>query len=199
MINFFYNYANDIYDAAHSVDRDAVYSLYNEIVVNIVAGTPIYTFGNGGSAAIAEHLTCDFNKGIYTDVKFKMHFRCLSSNIPTITAIANDIGYDEVFSKQLEYYHDSERITGLAIAISSSGNSPNIVKGLETARKLGIKTAALVGFDGGIVAKYHLADILIHASSNNYGITEDVHMMIAHSIAQNFRRTYCLSGTTPKL
>lgn len=146
----------------------------------------IYLFGNGGSAAIANHWVCDFSKGGYEDTGRRSKAISLSANMPLITAIANDIGYEYIFSKQLEYlnpkYHD------IAIAISSSGNSKNIVLGITKAKALGVTTVAITGFAGGVAAT--LADISIHIPSSNYGIVEDISMMILHSLSQELRTQY---------
>lgn len=143
----------------------------------------LYIFGNGGSAAIANHWVCDFMKGINEDTIRKATAISLNSNIDLITAIANDIGYAQVFSKQLEYMRPTP--DDAVIAISSSGNSKNILNGLEKAMELKLTTIALTGFDGGRAAK--LADCSVHVPVHNYGMVEDIHMMILHAISQRIR------------
>jgi phosphoheptose isomerase len=100
-----------------------------------------------------------------------------------ITALANDVSYEQVFSEQIKYHEPS-----LAIAVSSSGNSKNIVNGINTARALGAKTLALVGFHGGEILRTDAADCILHVPAENYGVVEDCHMMILHSLAQKIRR-----------
>jgi len=155
----------------------------------------LYLFGNGGSAAIANHWVCDFSKGGFEDTGRRSKATSLSSNMPLITAIANDIGYEYIFARQLEYmnpkYHD------VAIAISSSGNSKNIVLGIMKARDLGMTTVAITGFTGGVAAT--LADISIHIPSSNYGIVEDISMMILHSLSQRLRLEYAKDPNKLKL
>ena len=100
-----------------------------------------------------------------------------------ITAIGNDLGYDKIFSKQLEFSNASSE--DILIVVSSSGNSPNIIRALEQAHDLYMATIALVGFDGGKAGQ--MADVTVHVNSNNYGVVEDCHQIIMHSWAQALR------------
>ena len=142
----------------------------------------IYACGNGGSSAIASHLLCDFNKGIRTDTDLLPRVVALTDNVPMLTAIGNDIGYDEIFSFQLSGLGNS---SDLLIAISSSGNSENIVRALSIAKDIGMSTIALTGFDGGRAKK--IADVAVHVSSSNYGVVEDIHQSVMHVFAQYLR------------
>ena len=103
-----------------------------------------------------------------------------------VTAIANDFSYDEIFAKQLDAFPDY----GIAIAITASGNSPNVVKGLRKASEKGMTTICFVGFDGGYVMDYEAADYFVYVPSHNYGIVEDCHQIIMHAIAQEIRAKY---------
>lgn len=145
----------------------------------------LYLMGNGGSAAIADHWVCDYMKGINDDTGTLPTVKAISlaSNGPLVTALANDLGYEMVFTAQLEYYRCEEN--DVVIAVSSSGNSKNIINGLRRAKALGATTIALTGFTGGEAAK--MADISVHVPSNNYGVVEDCHMMILHAISQRIR------------
>lgn len=147
----------------------------------------IYVCGNGGSAAIAEHLTCDCMKGVAmeTDLGQWLNITSLASNFPLISAIANDIGYNEIFSKQIEW-QVKDGAADVLIAISSSGNSPNILNAISKAEEKGMETIAIVGFDGGDAKQ--LANIVIHIDSDNYGIIEDASQAIMHFMAQLMRR-----------
>lgn len=155
----------------------------------------LYIFGNGGSAAIANHWVCDFTKGINEDTIRAATAVSLSCNVPLITAIANDIGYEYIFSKQLEYLHPTP--ADCVFAVSSSGNSKNIVYGLEKAKKLGLRTVALTGFHGGKASA--IADVSVHVPAHNYGIVEDMHMMILHTISQRIRFETAIDPTAIKL
>lgn len=143
----------------------------------------IFTCGNGGSAAIANHLLCDWLKGVRTDTCLKPSVHTLSSNVELITAIANDIGVDEIFSYPLVSLARSDDIL---VAISSSGASPNIVRAVEQARSMGLQVIAFTGFDGGAASM--LADVSLHVNSSNYGVVEDVHQSLMHVLAQFVRQ-----------
>ena len=182
-------YSNALDKALKSVNQ---YHL-DVIVSVLLKSRTMYVCGNGGSAAIAEHLACDCVKGVATDSKddFALNVVSLSSNLPMISAIANDIGYDEVFSKQLQWLSRSLKDFGsyakdVLIVISSSGNSLNIIKALEKAKERGMDTVAIVGFDGGKAKD--LADNVIHIHSDNYGIIEDASQAVMHYMAQKMRR-----------
>jgi len=175
-------YTEQLYDALSGVEpqpiEDAIKILTNAFDI----GMNIYSCGNGGSAAISEHLVCDCVKGVARDTHFYPRIVSLPSNGSLMTAIANDIGYDEVFAKQLEWSASAGEVL---IVISSSGKSPNIVKALNEAKKLHMKTIAIVGFTGGPCKD--LADVCIHIPAKNYGIVEDASQAIMHYIAQTIR------------
>lgn len=177
-------YKNQISMALDSVEPRLLNVAYEMIMNSINAGNPIFSMGNGGSAAISDHLACDHGKGVTFNTKLKNYVISLPSNGSLLTAIANDIGYDEVFSFQLQQQHATK---GLVIGISSSGSSPNIVRGFEKARERGYTSIALVGFDGGKVREKMLADCIIHVKAFNYGIVEDCHQMIMHTLSQTIR------------
>lgn len=139
----------------------------------------IFVIGNGGSAATASHMMNDLNKGVLGhkgDAPWP-RFRVISltDNVSLMTAWANDSDYNRVFSEPLRNLAQSG---DLLIAISASGNSPNIIAAAETARDLGLKIVALAGFDGGKLAR--LADAAFVVPSREYGPVEDVHMILDH-------------------
>jgi len=142
----------------------------------------VYSCGNGGSAAISNHLHCDHMKGCQTDTSLKPRIISLSSTIETITAIANDISYDEVFSYQLRTMAEAGDVL---ITISSSGDSENVVRACKWARENGLDVIALTGFDGGRTGE--LANVNLHVSGDNYGVIEDVHQSLMHILAQYIR------------
>lgn len=168
--------------AAATLDQGAL-KRAGELVGDVIArGGTIYSCGNGGSAAIANHLACDCLKGIRAGTSIRPKVCSLSTTVELITAIANDMSYDDVFSYQL----DSLGLPGdLLIAISSSGSSPNIVKALKLAKEKGLKTLAFTGFGGGESAK--VADVSLHVQAENYGVVEDVHQSLMHLLAQYTR------------
>lgn len=178
------NYLKMVTEAFNSISENNLNSAYNLINDFAVKHKQIYVFGNGGSAAIAEHLSCDMSKGLHSDCMDWPGVISLVSNQALITAIANDHGYEWIFADQLHLV----RNPGLSIAISSSGNSKNIVLGLQCARARGNETMAFVGFDGGTVLRENLADCIIHVKSNNYGVIEDCHQMVMHMLSQEIRK-----------
>lgn len=156
----------------------------NAMMADVVAaGGTIFSCGNGGSAAIANHLVCDCLKGVRADTDVSPRVHSLSTTVELITAIANDISYDEVFAFQLQ---SVARPGDMLIAISSSGNSPNVLKALVTARALGLRTLAMVGFSGGRAAE--LSDVRLWVREQNYGVVEDVHQSLMHIMAQYLRQ-----------
>tara|TARA_B100000131_G_C18011273_1_gene570600 strand:- start:166 stop:786 length:621 start_codon:yes stop_codon:yes gene_type:complete len=143
----------------------------------------LYVCGNGGSASIAEHFVCDHQKLLATTKKFLPKVISLSSNLPLITAIANDTDYSNIFSDQLKYNY---RPGDMIFLISASGNSPNIVKALKFAKQKKIFSISFTGFDGGKAKE--LSNINIHCKSYNYGIVEMMHHNYMNIIAQYLRQ-----------
>ena len=139
----------------------------------------IFVCGNGGSAAISNHYVCDYLKFLRQNTKLKPKVISLSSNIETITAVGNDINYDQIFKYQAESLFERN---DLLIIISSSGNSPNIVEVLNYAKKKKVKTIGFSGFNGGYLDKN--SDIPININVSNYGISEDAHHILMHVILQ---------------
>lgn len=140
-------------------------------------GSTVFIVGNGGSAATASHFACDLAKG--TQVKGMPAFRVisLSDNVPLMSAWANDTNYDRIFAEQLSTLVRPEDII---IAISASGNSPNILAAARMAKKSGAITLALTGQDGGKLSQ--LADFIIYVPSKCIEQVEDAHLVIAHSL-----------------
>lgn len=135
----------------------------------------VYIFGNGGSASTASHFACDFNKGINENLDKKFRFICLNDNIPTLMAIANDIGYEYIFEFQLK---NKLSKNDLVIGISGSGNSKNIIRAIEYANEVGVKTMGITGYDGGKLKK--TADYSINVNIDDMQISEDIHMILDH-------------------
>ena len=179
---FLRDYSSEITKGFESINIEEIEKIAKLINNTIKQGHTIFSCGNGGSSAISEHFVCDFLKGASTDTSIQPIIHSFTSNTPTLTAVANDISYEEVFSFQLQKYASSEDIL---ISISSSGNSPNILKSIETAKDIGMKTISLVGFDGGKAKE--ISDYCIHIETDNYGIAEDLHQSLMHILAQYIR------------
>lgn len=146
----------------------------------------IYVFGNGGSSATASHFQNDFGKGISEYVEDKLRFQCLNDNIPTVMAIANDIGFEEVFRFQLRGVIEPGDIV---IAISGSGNSKNVINAVEYAKSCGNKIIGLTGYSGGRLKE--LSDISLHVPVNSMQVTEDIHMVFDHLMMSMFYKYVC--------
>lgn len=146
----------------------------------------IYIFGNGGSSATASHFQNDFNKGISEHTAKKFRFACLNDNVPTVMAIANDIGFDEVFRFQLQGKVQPDDVI---IAISGSGNSRNVLNAVEYAKTQGCQVIGLTGFDGGKLRA--LSDISLHVPVKSMQVTEDVHMIFDHLMMSVFYKAMC--------
>ncbi|MBW8812417.1 MAG: SIS domain-containing protein [Caulobacterales bacterium] len=173
----------DLYrNAAASVDAGALARAGELVGQTVAEGRAIYSCGNGGSAAIANHLACDCLKGIRTGTALRPKVFSLSTTVELITAIANDMSYEDVFSFQLS---SLAQPGDLLIAISSSGSSPNIVKALTWAKDNGLRTLAMTGFSGGASAS--IANVSLHVQAENYGVVEDIHQSLMHLLAQYTR------------
>lgn len=148
-------------------------------------GRSIFLFGNGGSAALASHFACDLGKGTVVGNNGHRRFRvlALTDNVPLITAWANDSCYDQIFAEQLRNFVANGDVV---FAISGSGNSPNVLKGLEVAQSYGARTIGLTGFDGGKMKL--LCDVCIIVPSNNMQIIEDFHLSVTHAIFSVIRQ-----------
>jgi len=154
----------------------------------------ILTLGNGGSAAIANHFLCDHSKGVAGETNFLPRIVSLSNSNELITAIANDISSDSIFSEQARLI---VRPGDVIFAISSSGKSQNIVSAVKLAKERGATVLSLTGFDG--LPLRELSDYNIHVPINNYGIVEDIHQSIMHILAQYIRVTRANSAQDIKL
>ncbi len=142
----------------------------------------IYFFGNGGSASTASHFVCDIGKAtIRGDGK---RFRCVAlvDNVESLTAWANDVEYARVFSEQLQTLaHEGD----VAFGISGSGNSPNVLRAMEAAKGLGLRTVGLTGMGGGKLKG--LVEVPVVVPSNNMQHIEDVHLMVCHLLTAYLR------------
>ena len=181
--NIFWQHRHAIEDGFDSINMDVLINAANVILAAVEQGKTIYTAGNGASAAIAQHWACDYTKGC-SDLEsgFNPKVISLSANIPLMTAISNDISYDEVYSYQLERLADSGDVF---ISISSSGNSPSVVRACEVALEKNLSVIALTGFHGGRTNE--LAQYPIHVAVEEYEAAEDVHQAIMHMIAKYLR------------
>jgi phosphoheptose isomerase len=172
-------YTNALSTALRSIDWRQLNLAVAEIESARMRGARLWIAGNGGSAAIADHLLCDWVKGTFTSHQPPIRVHSLVSSTALLTACANDFGHESSFSRQIEMQAQAGDVL---ICISSSGNSANILAALRKASSMGLKTIALTGFGGGESVK--LADISLHVAAHNYGVVEDCHQILMHNIAQ---------------
>jgi phosphoheptose isomerase len=173
------DYADHLRAALLTVDAAALDRARLLIDEAAQSGRRIYAIGNGGSTAIADHLCCDLTKGTHAHGHPVIDTTSMTSNVALYSAIANDFGFEHVFSTQISFVG---RAGDLLIAISSSGKSPNILAGIEAAHAAGMATIGLSGFTGGALAR--TAQVSLHVDASNYGIVEDVHQALMHVLAQ---------------
>jgi D-sedoheptulose 7-phosphate isomerase/D-glycero-D-manno-heptose 1,7-bisphosphate phosphatase len=181
---YFDAYASELAAAAKSVEPAAVDRAAEILLQAYVRDAAVFACGNGGSAAIANHLQCDHLKGVRTATDLRPRVVSLTTSAELLTAIANDMGYEHVFSFQLQ---SQARPGDVLVVVSSSGRSPNIVAALRWAREHDLRTIALTGFSGGEART--AAEVAIHVDSGNYGIIEDLHQAIMHALAQYIRQS----------
>ena len=146
----------------------------------------IYVFGNGGSSATASHFQNDFNKGVSEHTEKKFRFICLNDNVPTVMAVANDLGFEEIFRFQLR---GKLRSSDVIFAISGSGNSKNVVNAVEYAKEQGCTIVGVTGFNGGKLKE--LSDYSLHVPINSMHVTEDIHKVFDHLMMSIFYKTMC--------
>lgn len=175
--HYFSEYVEKISALKDKVDTsnlDNIVELFKQLIRN---KKTLYVVGNGGSESIAQHTVTDYTKGTF--IHNALRTISLGSNSSIITALGNDHSFDEIFSKQIEFYCDQDDVL---FCVSSSGNSQNIINAIKKAKSIGMKTVSFTGFDGGR-AKLD-SDYNIHVPFNNYGIVEDIHQSLMHVIAQ---------------
>lgn len=165
------------------LDISAINEAMNVIDETRRTGGTIWIFGNGGSAATASHYQNDFNKGVSEFLDQKFRFLCLNDNVATLTAVANDIGYDEVYRFPLI---NNIKDHDIVVAISGSGNSANVVNAVEYAKSQNALVIGLTGFDGGKLKT--VSDISLHVPVNSMQVTEDIHMVFDHLMMSIFYR-----------
>ncbi len=172
------NYYKVLTETMNNLDYKEISKAMNALEEAYESGGTVYVFGNGGSSATASHMVCDFNKGVSLKKSKKFNFICLSDNTPILTALANDISYDDVFAYQIEKIINPN---DLVLAISGSGNSKNVIKAVKCAKQQGAKIIGMTGFDGGEL--YKLSDYHLHAPINDMMKAEDIHMSFDHMMA----------------
>jgi len=164
-----------------NIDKNEISRLADLILECSKNNNSIWIFGNGGSASTAEHLETDLSFIRHEIKTLKIRASALTSNSALITAIANDVGFENIFSHQLL----RKAIQGdLCIVISASGKSSNLIEAVKIAKQIGLRTIGLLGFDGGDLAKQVDFSIVVETEIGKYGPVEDVHLAICHAISE---------------
>lgn len=178
------SYLHTFGDLLRQLDVEAVLRIASRLARARDVGATVYVAGNGGSAAIASHWVNDLCKATKRAGYPPMRVHGLTDNISWLTALANDEGYDRVFSGQLENF---ARPGDVLVVISSSGNSANLVRAVELAQSLALTTIAFLGFDGGTLRQRVDDYLLVSTEKGAYGLVEPAHSMICHIL------TLCLA------
>ena len=173
------NLKNDLLQKIDFVELDKIINLLKKSFKN---DNILYTCGNGGSSSLADHFTCDFLKQTNNQTNLNVKSISLVSNFSLISAIANDISYDKIFSFQVEKLCKKNDVLFL---FSVSGNSLNLLEAIKAAKKIGVKTVSFTAFDGGKLSK--ISDFNLNFPIANFGIAEDCHISIMHYLSQYLR------------
>lgn len=181
-------YIENLSTALHAVPTGEIEAVQKVLEQAFREGRQIFIAGNGGSAATASHMACDFQKTTLAKEhdRIAKRVRCvaLSDNVPLITAWGNDVSYEEIFGQQLRAIADKG---DLLLVITASGNSPNILKALSAASELGVATIGFLGFEGGKAQA--MCDHSIVIRSSDYGVIEDAHSVLMHMLTAALRES----------
>jgi D-sedoheptulose 7-phosphate isomerase len=175
-------YLGQLRDAIDTLPRDRLADMGDMLFRAYRNEKQVFTVGNGGSASTASHMAADLGKNTIGPNMRRFRILSLNDNAAIVTALANDIGYEHIFSEQLV---NLIQPGDLLVAISGSGNSPNVVRAMTYAREQCAEVVAVLGFDGGRAAA--LADLAVIVPSDHYGIVEDVHLIINHILVDYFK------------
>ena len=191
---FYIQYINEKNNLLRNINFKELDRIIDTIKKCLKSNNIIYTCGNGGSSSLAEHFTCDFIKQTNNKTNLKVKSISLTSNFSLISAIANDISYDDIFSFQIEKLCKRNDILFL---FSVSGNSKNLIKAVKKAKAKGVKTVSFTGFKGGRLSK--ITNFNLNFPMANYGIVEDCHISIMHFLSQYLRNTKIKSKNYKKI
>jgi len=180
-MSFAEQYKLKLLDTIQTIPLDRVEEAIRLLARARADGRTIFVCGNGGSASTASHFVCDMVKGASYGREVRFRILALTDSLPTITAYANDVGYGQVFVEQLRNF---ARPDDVLIALSGSGNSPNVLRAVEYANSIGCYTVGLSGRDGGQLAP--LVRLSIHVPEPHMGRIEDAHLHVCHMIGYYF-------------
>ncbi|MBL8026602.1 MAG: SIS domain-containing protein [Fibrobacteres bacterium] len=181
-INIIESYLKNVNDTLSKVSVDKIDAAITLIQNAYLSKQTIFIIGNGGSAATSSHLAEDLSKGCACDGKPSLKALSLTDNTPLLTALSNDYCYEDVFKKQLEIFYQPK---DMLIAISASGNSKNIVRAVDYVKGNYGTVIGLTGFKGGYL--YEKSDVALHVPFDDFGIVEDLHLMISHIVTESMK------------
>jgi D-sedoheptulose 7-phosphate isomerase len=177
------NYIEKLVEQIKNIDINVVDQIIHQFIEASRNGSTVYVIGNGGSAATASHIANDFTGGLKLRGIENFNVVSLAANVPLLTAIANDVGYENIFYAQIfEKIKPSDKL----VAISCSGNSPNIIKAASYAHSIGSVVIGLTGFDGGELKEISNINYHIQTELGEYGLVEDLHMILDHIMYSYF-------------
>jgi D-sedoheptulose 7-phosphate isomerase len=178
----FHSYIEDLKTALDKLDLETFAQINEVLFQSLERGHYIFTMGNGGSGSTASHLVSDLNKGACFDQQKKFRALCLNDNVPTLSAYANDVSFEDIFKEQLKNFLHEEDIV---IGFSGSGNSENVLRALDYANSYGGITIGFTGFDGGRISKIVRHSLI--APVHDMQKSEDIHFILAHMIMRAMR------------
>lgn len=184
MTNFISNYTNQLIKLLQNIDKKAIQQIKEQLDLSEINNSKVYIIGNGGSASTASHMVNDLSIGIKLQTKHNFNMESLSDNSSVCSAIANDIGYENVFYAQLLNKLQKD---DLVIAISCSGNSLNILKAVEYSQQVGSTIISLTGFDGGKLKKLSNINFHVPTEKGEYGLVEDMHLILDHILYSYYK------------
>lgn len=181
-MEYIHKYLNEICRTLQNLPQAEIARAIGILTQARAKGKQIFVMGNGASAAMASHFACDLVKGTVREGKRRFKAICLNDNVPLLTAYANDFGYETVFAEPLASLAESDDV---AIAISSSGNSPNVLRAMDVARERGLKTIGITGFEGGRLKEKVDACVIVPADSRHpdgMQHAEDGQWVVLHAV-----------------
>lgn len=180
---FFDRYSEELKQTLDQIERGDIEKLEAYLEEARQNGSRVFVLGNGGSAAAASHWVCDFGKGINMGQSKRLKIMAPSDHSSIFTAYGNDDGYNQSMVEQLKNFLQPG---DLVISLSVSGSSGNLVEAQKYAREAGAKTVCIVGdYNGSLIG---LSDFAMVLKSKNYGVVEDIHLILEHAVSQNMKR-----------
>jgi D-sedoheptulose 7-phosphate isomerase len=175
-------YLDRLQQAVAALPRERLNALGETLLRAYRNNKQVFLLGNGGSSSTASHMAADLAKNTIGPNMKRFRIVSLNDNAAIMTALANDLGYENVFSEQLT---NLVQPGDVLIVVSASGNSPNVLKAMRYARSRSAEVVGLLGFDGGEAAR--LSDIALIVPSDHYGVVEDVHLIVNHILVDDFK------------